>query len=170
MPTTSRLASLITVADERIALILEESRRALDQQEAVLDGLRSRTGVLLTAASIASSFLGAAALGDGDFCVWTWLALGALALLAWLAVHGVLWPRQDAWTFSHNVPSLLENYIDGEHDWDIDSMRTAMAEKNQEFWDANSAQLKDMFGAFRLAAAALLVEVIFWLIDLGFCG
>jgi hypothetical protein len=56
------------VVDERIALIFEESRRALDQQEKVLDNLRARTGVLLTAASIASTFLGAAA-GGGDWSV-----------------------------------------------------------------------------------------------------
>jgi hypothetical protein len=74
------------MADERTSLILEESRRALDQQERVLDNLRARTGVLLTAASITSSFLGATALADGEFCVWTVLALATFAGVGWWAV------------------------------------------------------------------------------------
>jgi len=158
------------VADDRTALILEESRRALDQQEEVLESLRARTGVLLTGASIASSFLGAQALDDGEFCAWTVFALISLLLLGWWAIKGVLWPRQDAWTFSHNVPLLLEGYIDAEPSWTDDEMRLALAEKNQEFWDANAGQLDSMFVAFRLAAIALLVGVLFWLLDLGFCG
>jgi hypothetical protein len=42
------LASPVVVPDERIALIFEESRRALDQQEKVLDNLRARTRLLLS--------------------------------------------------------------------------------------------------------------------------
>jgi hypothetical protein len=158
------------VADERIELIFEESRRKLDQQEKVLDNLRARAGVLLSAAAIASSFLGVAALGDGDKCAWSWLAIAALLAVGWWSIKGVLWPRQEAWTFSHDIRKL-EGYVDGEdRDWDIDAMRLAVAESHQEFWEKNDAVLDRMFGAFRLAAVALLVEVVFWLLDLGFCG
>jgi hypothetical protein len=159
------------VADERIALIFEESRRALDQQEKVLDNLRARAGLLLTAAAIASSFLGATALADGKFCVWSWLAIGSLLALGWFAIKGVLWPRQDAWTFTHSVADLLKHYVDAaEREWDIDGMHAAMAERNEKLWDENEKQLEPMFTAFRYAAVALLFEVVFWLVDLGACG
>ena len=41
---------------ERLAY--EAAQRALDKQERLIDELRSRTGLLLAAASLAASFLG----------------------------------------------------------------------------------------------------------------
>ncbi len=58
-----------------------ESVRALEQQAGVLDELRSRTGVLLAAAAIVTSFLGAAVLDASDFDT-----LAGLALIAFVAV------------------------------------------------------------------------------------
>jgi len=58
------------VADERTdnlaGLAFELSLRTLSQQEKSLDELRSRTGVLLTATALVTSFLGARALQDPD--------------------------------------------------------------------------------------------------------
>jgi hypothetical protein len=46
-------------------LTYDLSLRTLGQQEAVLGELRSRTGILLTASALVTSFLGARALQDG---------------------------------------------------------------------------------------------------------
>jgi hypothetical protein len=47
---------------ELITLVYNEAMRALSEQSSALDGLRTRAGLILTAASIASSFLGGLAL------------------------------------------------------------------------------------------------------------
>lgn len=57
-------------------LAFEISLRTLSQQEAVLDELRTRTGTLLTATAVVTSFLGAQALQDGDR---KWLSISGLA-------------------------------------------------------------------------------------------
>ena len=54
-----------------------ESVRAIESQAGGLDELRTRTGVLLAAASIVASFLGAEALKAGDAEGLTAGALGA---------------------------------------------------------------------------------------------
>src|SRR3954447_12527796 len=67
--------------------------RALDEQRASLDELRSRTGPLLTAAAVTASFLGAQAISEHGLTVWVVLALVAFggSVLASLAV---LLPRE----------------------------------------------------------------------------
>jgi hypothetical protein len=44
--------------DEGYLLAFEEGARGLARQEAQLDAMRSRAGILLSAAAIATSFLG----------------------------------------------------------------------------------------------------------------
>jgi hypothetical protein len=46
------------VSESTDALAYEQSVRAIEQQARMLDELRSRTGLLLTGASIVASFLG----------------------------------------------------------------------------------------------------------------
>jgi hypothetical protein len=46
------------VAGDFEKLAYEEAVRGLDKQETLLEALRARTGVLLAASSIATSFLG----------------------------------------------------------------------------------------------------------------
>jgi hypothetical protein len=60
-------------------LAYELSLRALSQQEGVLNELRSRTGTLLAASSLVASFLGARAIGSGDY---RWLTVFALIAFA----------------------------------------------------------------------------------------
>jgi len=53
----------------------DEAVRALSQQQSTIDSLRTRAGLLLSAAAITTSFLGAQALNDGDPSAVSWLAL-----------------------------------------------------------------------------------------------
>lgn len=92
--------------------ILTEARRAITFQAASLDELRSRTGLLLAAASVSASFLGAAsAKGGGNlgFC-------GGAALVAFVIAIGcciwVLMPRRDGWTFITSPTTLKKDWID----------------------------------------------------------
>lgn len=46
-------------------LAYEEAKRALDAQESVVNELRTRSGILIAAAAITTSFFGGRALDDG---------------------------------------------------------------------------------------------------------
>jgi hypothetical protein len=48
--------------DARVMLAYDESVRGLNMQSTAVDELRSRTGVLIAAATVASAFLGSTAL------------------------------------------------------------------------------------------------------------
>jgi hypothetical protein len=89
---------------ERLAY--ETSLRGLDKQEELLRELRSRTGVLLAAASLAASFLGSDAFQDPSSVV-----LVVLALLAFVASIGasvyILTPKEEL-TFSQAGSRLYE--------------------------------------------------------------
>lgn len=153
--------------DLRLELIYNDSVRSLTDQAGILDGLRTRTGMLLAATSIASSFLGGAALNQHDLTVLSVLAIAALLAVGGLCV-AVLWPRSDAWHFTHDTNKLLEGYVDAGKS--IDETRRLIARKNCELYGINKALLDPMFGYFRWACLALGVEVALWLLDLGTRG
>src|SRR4051794_35626476 len=87
-------------------LAYEASERALTQQQAVLDGLRTRASILISAAAIATSFLGAQALRgppedprthvtpEPMVHVFGWLGI-ALFVLVGLCTVLILFPRKD---------------------------------------------------------------------------
>ncbi|HVE67015.1 MAG TPA: hypothetical protein VNB64_00395 [Solirubrobacteraceae bacterium] len=99
----------------------------VDHQVGMLDETRARTGILLAAASIVTSFLGSAGLDRS--------ALGALAVLAirsFLAVVGlclaVLVPRKD-WRFNLGARTLLEDWADEPRSGDVRAMQRFVAEQ-----------------------------------------
>jgi hypothetical protein len=80
-------------------LAYDEAKRALDAQESVVNELRTRSGILIAAAAITTSFFGGRALADGAVGTAGWLAIAAFGLVG-ASVLAVLWPRTD-WTFNH---------------------------------------------------------------------
>lgn len=153
-----------TGADPRFELVFTESVRALTQQQESLDGLHTRAGLILSAAAITSSLFGAQTLTEASLTELSWAALGAFVLAAGAALF-VLWPRSD-WRFSSSATTLLEVWVDNE-DADIDAMRREVAEFNQKAWEHNGDRLDMLYVAFQVASAALGVEVVLWLLDLG---
>ena len=150
--------------DERKKLAYDESIRALSLQSVVLDDLRGRTGILLTAASLTATFIGSRALDDG-FTTWTRLALGFFLATGGFCL-GVLWPRGQ-WGFAFNAKTILDGYIKQSNGATIEEMYVAFAEINQSNWEANADRLKWLFWSFRLAVLALVLQVPCWLIAIG---
>jgi hypothetical protein len=66
----------------------EAGRAALSDQEALVGGIRQRTGTLLAAQALVASFLGGTAIKDHGFHVWGWLAV--LALLVGLVLSAAV--------------------------------------------------------------------------------
>jgi hypothetical protein len=73
-------------------LAYAEAVRAIAHQAALLDGLRSRAGILLGATSLVMSFFGATALTDRDVSVWS-----ALAIASFLGVAFLWKSRRNDW-------------------------------------------------------------------------
>ena len=82
---------------ERLAY--ETALRALDKQERLIDELRSRTGLLLAAASLAASFLGREAFAGDPKRGLAILALGAFLLAVGASVY-VLLPKTGKFIFA----------------------------------------------------------------------
>jgi hypothetical protein len=61
-------------------IIYDMSRAALADQEAQVNGIRSRTATLVAAQALIASFLGDAATDGGALDLWSWTAIGALLL------------------------------------------------------------------------------------------
>jgi hypothetical protein len=115
-------------------LAYAESVRALEQQARALDELRSRAGILIGAASIVSSVLGASALNRGTLT--TYGALGLLCLAVVLGLCGwVLWPQGD-WRWIARPSRVLwwaHPSVDRQHS----AMHAYLALVMEQSWDAN---------------------------------
>jgi hypothetical protein len=69
-------------------IVYEAGRSALADQEALVAGVRQRTGTLLAAHALVASFLGAATIRETGLDAWGWIAISLLVI--GLAAAGVL--------------------------------------------------------------------------------
>ncbi|HET8757327.1 MAG TPA: hypothetical protein VFM58_15015 [Solirubrobacteraceae bacterium] len=69
-------------------IVYEAGRDALADQEALVAGVRQRTGTLLAAHALVASFLGAATIRETGLDAWGWIAISLLVI--GLAAAGVL--------------------------------------------------------------------------------
>ena len=140
---------------ERLAY--EAAQRALDKQERLIDELRSRTGLLLAAASLAASFLGREAFAGDPKEV-----LAVIALVAFLAAVAasvyVLLPKSDKFVFALVGAGLYEGLYEVRHN--LAEVYRRLAYDLDRFWDNNDVELQKLFRAFRLAALALTAEIV----------
>lgn len=150
--------------DQRIAIIYEEAVRAWSLQSSVLDELRSRTGVLLAAASVAVALLGSSDISKHEgFTILGWFAIGAFGMTLVLCLY-VLFPT-NGWTFTHDAKLALKGYVEAE--LNLDDTREGLAIKADEYRNENDEKLRSMFLAFQGASLALGVSIVLWLIDLN---
>ena len=146
------------------ALALEEARRTLDEQERAVAQLSVRAGMLLSAAAITTSFLGAPVLAHGDMRPAT-----ALALVAFMA-HGattlpILRPRHE-WQFSMHPAPLMALHVEP-----IDRAPAPPHRIQRELAlhmgasaDRNRRTLDALTKAFNIASLLLAVEGVAWVV------
>lgn len=139
------------------------SLRTLGQQEAALNELRARTGTLLAAAALVASFLGGTTINRAGFDAWTALALAALVASTVLATR-VLLP-QDGLVFSLRGSVIYER--EGEDEADITETYRRLVYWLEHYHDTNAPQAARLLLFYRLAVAALLVEIAAWSIQLA---
>jgi hypothetical protein len=147
------------------ALAFEEGMRGLARQEVQLDAMRSRAGVLLSAAAIATSFLGGRALTDHSPAAWTWLAIAAFVGLA-LSALVILWPRRD-WAFSASPGLIVSLYVETDPPWKLPAIHRELALHMDNAYEVNRARLDHLIWAFRAASTLLAAEVAAWVVNLA---
>ena len=140
---------------ERLAY--EAAQRALDKQERLVDELRSRTGLLLAAASLAASFLGREAFAGDPKDGLAILALAAFLLAVAASVY-VLLPKTGKLVFAMVGAGLYEGLYEVKDD--LAEVYRRLAYQLDRFWDENDVELQKLFRAFRLAAFALSAEIV----------
>ena len=143
-------------------LAYELSRSALERQERVLDELRARTGTLLATSSIAASFLGAQA-AQRDTSLLTVLAAAMFVISIGAATY-VLLPKEDL-IFALRGSVLFEGeYREG---LPLDETHRRLAYWLEGFHAGNQAIVDRMFGFFRVATLAVLLQVVLWVTEIA---
>jgi len=153
----------VTQSPEEIVYL--ESVRAIDKQEAALVGLRTRTGTLLSAAALSTSFLGGHALGQrGPLDSLAWVAIGAFVAVGSLCV-AILLPW--SWRFWLSARALLEGQVDTPSPNTAAHLHRFLAVTHETSLRRNEPKLDVLSWFFRIASMCLALEVIAWTIDLG---
>lgn len=137
--------------------------QALGQQEQALTELRTRTGTLLTAASLIASFLGGQALAREGLSLWIVFALVAFGVSGVLCIY-VLLPK-DGLIFALDAPETygaLYEFRDDDEELD-----RRLAYWLQSFREANHPTVQRLTSAFELAGFALLAEIGFLAVGLA---
>jgi hypothetical protein len=151
--------------DEIASLVYERAMGELEAQRGELDELRGRAGVILGAASIASSFLGGFALGsDASLGTPQWVAIGAFVVLGGLTL-AILWPYD--WQFGWNPYLLVSEYLDADPPKVPADVRRDLAIYAGDSITGNVSRLKVLWWLYRLAIGALVVLIAGWLIGMG---
>jgi len=140
---------------ERLAY--EAAQRALDKQERLIDELRSRTGLLLAAASLGASFLGREAFAGDPKEGLALIALVAFLVAVAASVY-VLLPKSEKFVFAVVGAGLYEGLYEVKDD--LAEVYRRLAYDLDRFWDDNDVELQKLVRAFRLAALTLTAEIV----------
>jgi hypothetical protein len=142
----------------------DEAVRALSQQQGMIDSLRTRAGLLLPAAAITTSFLGAEALSAGGPTLASWLALAGFVGVA-MAVLAALWPHR--LEFTADAANVIKSYVETDEPLPVSEVHRELSLHMHDSYAENRIGQKQIAFRFRLAGSLLAIEVIFWLIDLA---
>jgi hypothetical protein len=144
------------MAGEFEQLAYEAALRSLDKQERLLEELRARTGVLLAASSIATSFLGQQAFQNPRPG-----ALVAIALIAFLVSMGasvfILLPKRRL-VFAEAGIELFERLYPMRGD--LAEVYRRLAYNLDRFWKTNDEEIVALTRAYSAAAGALVIETL----------
>lgn len=148
---------------EAYRFLYEQARRSLDSQEARLDELRTRTGVLIAVGSVVAAFLAPQAASDG-------LGLaGVVGIAAFLVASGiwfvVLWPYH-RWTFENDVGDLFADFVETDPPLTLDDIHRELAIHHDTHIRTNEAWLNSLYLVFQGGIVALIAEVALFMADL----
>lgn len=145
--------------DPRLALIYQESIRALHHQQSFVENMNSRAGSLIFATAFANSLLGSRALADG-LGAWDWIAASLLFVIGTLVVF-MLWPYH-RYSFKFDPEDLLRAYVDGGRAVTMSEMHRALALRLKSDMAGNWRIISRLRIALQLALITLLLNILAW--------
>lgn len=167
-PTTADNAAIY-------GLVYLESQRNLTQQAAVLDNIRTRAGLVITAANVVTAFLGAPAIKNAmtpasgstnipGLTFGGWLALLCFAIVGVCSI-AILWPTK-GWMFRFGAKDIIDR-IDQHPDETLPGMQRKLALLNERSFLDNERKINSLIWLVEIAAIALFFEAGFWLVALA---
>lgn len=142
----------------------DEAVRALSEQQAVIDSFRTRGGMLLSAAAVTTSFLGAQALQDGGSSPMSWLALAAFGGVAAVSL-ALLWPYE--WQVTMDPLEIVSTFIEAERPAPVEAMYRELAQHMHVSYLRNQEGLNLLAALFQVASGLLALEITFWIVDIA---
>lgn len=142
----------------------DQAVRALSEQQAVIDSFRTRAGMVLSAAAITTSFLGAQALEGGDSQWTAWLALTAFVGVAIMSL-AMLWPRR--WEFTASPRDLIQTYIESGEPAPIEELHRDLSLHMHNSYVENRKGLEQLAAFFQVAIGLLATEVVLWIVAIA---
>jgi hypothetical protein len=137
-------------------LAYEAALRGLDKQEGMLEELRSRTGVLLAASSLAASFLGQQAFQDPSPRGLAIASLGAFVISIAASVF-ILLPKKEL-IFAEAGSGLYEGLYAVRND--MPEVYRRLAYDLDRFWESNDKKIRWLTRAYTVAAASIVIEIL----------
>jgi hypothetical protein len=155
-------ATLKGVSDDRLAVVYELAREAVEQQAHSVDEIRNRAAIVLGAAGVVTGFLGRDELwhGIGPFGTFAFVFFSGTAF--WCIA--VLLPFWGKWRFTFNAKSLLPYFLHPSASRDSSELLTYLIDQSDAHRVANDQLLHKLYSRFTLACVAFSVEVALWLL------
>lgn len=147
-------------ADQLYKVAYDEAVRALSEQRAAIESVRARAGLLLSAAAVTTSFLGAQALQEGSAGFCTWLALLSFVAMA-SASLAILWPR--SWELTANSRDVIERCVESGEEIQVEGLYRALSLRMQSSFSVNHRGLVELALLFQVASGLLTIEVVLWI-------
>jgi hypothetical protein len=153
------------VSEKPYELAYEASIRAIENQAATVESLRSRAGTILAATALVTSFFGGQALSrvgrsELHLLSYTTGALGSFIAVSLLTLT-ILFPF--TLRFSLSAAAILRVFDAAEDAATSAKVLREVALQYESMYDANVVQIRILATCFQLAIVCLLGEVGFWL-------
>ncbi|HEV2791883.1 MAG TPA: hypothetical protein VGV69_11345 [Solirubrobacterales bacterium] len=151
-------------ADLLYKVAYDEAVRALSEQQGVIDSLRSRAGLLFSAAAITTSFLGAQALRGGGSTLASWPALLCFVAVAGASI-AVFWPRR--WEVTADPRHVIESYVESAEPVSVENLHRDLSLHMHNSYLENHEGLEQLALFLRVAGCFLTLEVVLWIIAIA---
>ena len=145
----------------------EEAARALSEQLSLIDSFRTRAGLLLSAAAITTSVLGAQALDHGPIGYVAWAALASFFAVAVLSL-AILWPRPRE--LGADSMKIIEECVGMDEPKWVGDVHRALALRVQRSCETNQRDLVQMAILFEVVGGLLAIEILAWIMAIAQVG
>ena len=139
----------------------DEAVRALSDQQAAIESLRSRAGLVFSAAAISTSFLGAQVLHSGTTSFIPWLALVGFVGVA-ITLLAILWPRR--WDLTIDPHEVIRTYVEAATPAPIEDLHRDLSFHMHRAYLENQAGLGKLFVFFQVANVLFILELVLWIV------